>query len=90
MSETLNTPFTAIYESFYSKITDDMYMELTPEDTAALAQDLLLSAVHKFEFPSIINTFSLNPNRFFWIFIYNTIYFFFSIINKDTIRIIKI
>ena len=51
MSETLNTPFTAIYESFYSKITDDMYMELTPEDTAALAQDLLLSAVHKFEFP---------------------------------------
>ena len=45
------TPFTDIYESFYGKITDDMYMELTPEDTAAIVQDLLLTAVHKFEFP---------------------------------------
>ena len=60
MSETLNTPFTAIYESFYSKITDDMYMELTPEDTAALAQDLLLSAVHKFEFPRKPLTYHLD------------------------------
>ena len=45
------TPFSDIYESFYGKITDDMYMELTQEDTAAIAQDLLLTAVHKFEFP---------------------------------------
>ena len=45
------TPFSDIYESFYGKITDDMYMELTKEDTAAMAQDLLLTAVHKFEFP---------------------------------------
>ena len=45
------TPFSDIYESFYGKITDDMYMELTQEDTAAILQDLLLTAVHKFEFP---------------------------------------
>ena len=45
------TPFSDIYESFYGKITDDMYMEFTKEDTAAMAQDLLLTAVHKFEFP---------------------------------------
>ena len=60
MSVTLNTPFTAIYESFYGKITDDMYMELTPEDTAALAQDLLLSAIHKFEFPRKPLTYQLD------------------------------
>ena len=24
------TPFTEVYEKFLSKITDDMYMELTP------------------------------------------------------------
>ena len=45
------TPFSVIYDSFYRKITDDMYMELTEADTAAMAQDLLLTAVHKFEFP---------------------------------------
>ena len=45
------TSFVDVYNSFYSKITDDMYMEYTEEDTAALAQDLLLTAVHKFEFP---------------------------------------
>jgi hypothetical protein len=27
------TKFTAIYDRFLGKITDDMYMELTPEDT---------------------------------------------------------
>jgi len=45
------TPFSYIYESFLSKITDDMYMELTKEDTYKLLQDLLLSSIPKFEFP---------------------------------------
>lgn len=45
------TPFSDIYESFLSKITDDMYMELTPEDTYAILQQLLISAIPKFEFP---------------------------------------
>ena len=27
------TSFSDVYTSFLSKITDDMYMELTPEDT---------------------------------------------------------
>jgi len=30
------TPFSDIYNSFLSKITDDMYMELTQEDTCAI------------------------------------------------------
>ena len=45
------TPFTDIYANFLSKITDDMYMELTPQDTYKILQELLLSALPKFEFP---------------------------------------
>jgi len=29
----IGTEFSAIYNRFLEKITDDMYMELTPEDT---------------------------------------------------------
>lgn len=49
--EELNTPFSKIYDSFLSKVTDDMYMELTELDTFRQLQDLLQSAVPKFEFP---------------------------------------
>lgn len=45
------TLFSEVYESFLSKITDDMYMQLTPEDTYEILRELLLSAIHKFEFP---------------------------------------
>ena len=45
------TPFSDVYNSFLSKITDDMYMELTEQDTFKLLYQLLLSAIVKFEFP---------------------------------------
>lgn len=45
------TPFSAIYNCFLGKITDDMYMELTPEDTIKDLQRLLLQAIPGFEFP---------------------------------------
>ena len=45
------TLFSDIYECFLSKITDDMYMELTPEDTFKILKELLISALPKFEFP---------------------------------------
>lgn len=45
------TPFSDVYTNFLSKITDDMYMELTPEDTYNILYQLLVSAVPKFEFP---------------------------------------
>lgn len=48
-----NTPFSCIYDSFLAKVTDDMYMELTELDTFRLLQDLLISAIQKFEFPRI-------------------------------------
>lgn len=45
------TPFSDIYNSFLSKITDDMYMELTPQDTLRDLQHLLIDAIPGFEFP---------------------------------------
>ena len=47
------TSFATVYDSFLSKITDDMYLELTYDDTQALLKELLLSAIHKFEFPRV-------------------------------------
>ena len=48
---------------FYSKITDDMYMEYTEEDTAALAQNLLISAIPKFEFARNPLIYTLNHHE---------------------------
>ena len=45
------TSFSEVYKIFLSKITDDMYMELTLEDTYKILEELLISALPKFEFP---------------------------------------
>ena len=47
----MGTKFTAIYDRFLGKITDDMYMELTPEDTIKDLRNLLIDAIPGFEFP---------------------------------------
>lgn len=47
------TAFTEVYDAFYRKVTDDMYMELTKEDTERIIQELLLSALSWFEFPRV-------------------------------------
>ena len=47
------TPFSLVYDSFLSKITDDMYLQLTLQDTHRMLQELLISAIEKFEFPRI-------------------------------------
>lgn len=52
MSSTV-TPFSKVYDSFLSKITEDMYMELTELDTFRLLEELLLAAIQKFEFPRV-------------------------------------
>ena len=51
MNEKQITPFSIIYDSFLSKIVDDMYMEITELDTFKLLRELLESAIQKFEFP---------------------------------------
>lgn len=45
------TRFTDIYDRFLGKITDDMYVELTPEDTIKDLRNLLIGAIPGFEFP---------------------------------------
>ena len=45
------TKFSAVYNRFLGKITDDMYMELTPQDTLRDLQNLLIDAIPGFEFP---------------------------------------
>lgn len=49
--ENETTPFSVVYNSFLSKITDDMYMELTEAETESMLEELLLSAIPYFEFP---------------------------------------
>ena len=45
------TSFAKVYNRFLGKITDDMYMELTPEDTVRDLRNLLVDAIPGFEFP---------------------------------------
>ena len=47
----MGTPFTQVYNRFLGKITDDMYLELTPEDTMKDLRNLLIDAIPGFEFP---------------------------------------
>ena len=47
------TKFSEVYNLFLAKVTDDMYMELTIEDTKKLLQDLLIASIFKFEFPRV-------------------------------------
>ena len=49
----MGTKFATIYNRFLGKITDDMYLELTPEDTVKDLQNLLVDAIPGFEFPRI-------------------------------------
>ena len=45
------TPLHKIYNRFLAKITDDLYLELTREDTERDLEALFLSAISLFEFP---------------------------------------
>lgn len=45
------TSFDTIINRFLSKITDDMYLEFTEEDTIRDAKQYLLDAIPQFEFP---------------------------------------
>lgn len=45
------TSFETIYNTFLSKITDDMYMELSKEETMSLLLELFENSLHWFEFP---------------------------------------
>lgn len=61
------TPFQKIYDCFLEKITDDMYVELTPRDTYKDCQNLLVNNLSKFEFPRFkIFNYQLRPVEEIW------------------------
>lgn len=45
------TKFATVYNRFLGKVTDDMYVELTPEDTLRDLQNLLIDSIPCFEYP---------------------------------------
>lgn len=45
------TYFASVYNRFLETVTDDMYLELTPEDTVKDLQNLIINAIPGFEFP---------------------------------------
>ena len=49
----IGTLFAAVYNRFLGKITDDMYLELTPADTIKDLQNLIIDALPGFEFPRV-------------------------------------
>ena len=60
----MGTLFSTVYNRFLGKITDDMYLELTPEDTIRDLQHLLLDAIPGFEFPrKIINKYTIDTKE---------------------------
>lgn len=59
------TPLSNIFDVFFSKITDDMYMELSEADTYALRLELFQNALHWFEFPRVnIYDYSLDLEEY--------------------------
>lgn len=50
------TSFELVYDAFFSLITDDMYMELSEEETKKDCRSLLMASIPLFEFPrSVLN-----------------------------------
>lgn len=60
----MGTDFNIIYTRFYSKITDDMYMELDQTQTDALLEELLINALPWFEFPKVSLQYSTVKHYF--------------------------
>ena len=58
--EVAPTTFQEMYDFFLAGITDDMFMEMTKEDTIAILEEILLAALPHFEFPRWRNPFDLN------------------------------
>jgi len=47
------TAFQTVYDSFFSKITDDMYLSLSDEDTSIELFSFLKSAITRFKYPRV-------------------------------------
>ena len=56
----MGTKFASVYNRFLGKITDDMYLELTPQDTMRDLQNLLVDAIPGFEFPRKVLSYNIS------------------------------
>lgn len=54
------TSFQEVYDFFLAGITDDMFLELTKEDTEAMLEEILLAALPHFEFPRWSDPFDID------------------------------
>lgn len=54
------TTFHDMYDFFLSGITDDMFLEMTKEDTENMLREILIAAVPRFEFPRWADPFDLD------------------------------
>lgn len=59
----INTSFREMYDFFLAGITDDMFMEMTKEDTDAMLEEILIAAIPHFEFPRWSNPFDLDLEK---------------------------
>ena len=59
----MNTQFASVYNRFLGKITDDMYIELTPQDTLRDLQQLLIDAIPGFEFPRVSLKYTISQTK---------------------------
>jgi hypothetical protein len=52
------TTFQTVYDAFFILTTDDMYLEITEEETIEDCRALLMASIPMFEFPNQILTFN--------------------------------
>lgn len=55
----MGTSFNEVYDRFLGKITDDMYLELTPQDTIRDLRSLIIEAIPGFEFPRQVLSYKI-------------------------------
>lgn len=60
------TPFSSVYDAFFRQITDDMYMEISEEETREDCKDLLLASIPLFEFPKHVLDFTTDKDGVDW------------------------
>lgn len=57
------TLFSVVYDAFFTLITDDMYLEITPEATRKDVKELLMASILTYEFPEHVLTFKQITNE---------------------------
>jgi len=58
------TTFEEVYNIFLSKVTDDMFLELSEEETQMILDQLIVSAIPHFEFPRVSLDYEIADKTF--------------------------